>query len=116
MALGTGGANPLTATAEVVLAERRSEKVKGIKTGQEINSYGSTCGTALMEPRFQSRANNGFTWLAKAKCGQAFTDEEEVQNLPQPGIWSLASDSFVVLCRREQSSSNLRIVVNPGKT
>lgn len=34
-------------------------------------------------PRFQSSTNTTFTWLAKAKCEQAFTDEEELQNLPQ---------------------------------
>lgn len=102
---GLGGcANPPAATAECV---------KGIKTGQETNSYGRLVALSLW---LQSNANNGFTWHTKVKCGQAFTEEEEAQNLPQTGIWSLPSDSFVVLCHREQLSSNLRIVVNPGKT
>ena len=55
MALGTGGANPPAATAEVVLAERRSEWVKGIKTGQETNnSYGRLVALCLCSPDFRA--------------------------------------------------------------
>lgn len=46
-ALGTEGANPPAAAAEIVLAERHLEGVKGTKTGQETNSCGGTCDTAL---------------------------------------------------------------------
>lgn len=74
IALGTGETNCPGTTAEVVL--RCSEWVEGIKRFTPMVAL-----VAL--PRFQSSTNTIFTWLTKAKCEQAFTDEEEVQNLPQ---------------------------------
>jgi len=48
VALGAGRANPPAATAQVVLVERCSEWVNRIKTGQDADSYGSTCGALLV--------------------------------------------------------------------
>lgn len=71
---GTREANCPAATAEVVLrCSEWGERTKRL-----------TPMVALVAlPRFQSSTNTTFTWLTKAKCEQAFTDEEEVQNLPQ---------------------------------